>query len=123
LVIQYWFSPCLREFVDNAHCYRYGDFTGVDVVFYGLMVGIPLRFAAVLVMAFGLLCNATVHSGQSPSPGMNVRRTTKYREGFKAKLRTSLIIALYFGLLCLGARLLSGKRVYRVAAVGAGYRA
>lgn len=96
-ITKYHFLPWFEVYAENAHCYRYGNITGTDLVFYGLFVGLPLLFATALFFLEGTNSIKIIRLGQSPLPGKKVFRPTKYTYGFRAKLKPFfLIISMVF---------------------------
>lgn len=86
-IAKYQFLPWFAVYAENAHCYRYGNITGTDLVFYGLFVGLPLLFAIVLFLLEGTNSIKIIRLGQNPLPGKKVFKPTKYTYGFRAKLK------------------------------------
>ena len=96
-ITKYHFLPWFEVYAENAHCYRYGNITGTDLVFYGLFVGLPLLFAIALFLLEGTNSIKIIRLGQSPLPGTKVFKPTKYTYGFRAKLKPFfLIISMVF---------------------------
>lgn len=96
-ITKYHFLPWFEVYAENAHCYRYGNITGTDLVFYGLFVGLPLLFAIALFLLEGTNSIKIIRLGQSPLPGKKVFKPTKYTYGFRAKLKPFfLIISMVF---------------------------
>lgn len=96
-ITKYIFFPWFEVYAKNAHCYRYGNITGTEVVFYGLFVGLPVLFALLVFLLEGSNCIKILRYGQRPLPGEKVFKPTKYVYGFRAKLKPLFIfIALAF---------------------------
>lgn len=96
-ITKYHFLPWFEVYAENAHCYRYGNITGTDLVFYGLFVGLPLLFAIALFLLEGTNSIKIIRLGQNPLPGTKVFKPTKYKYGFRAKLKPFfLIISMVF---------------------------
>lgn len=96
-ITKYHFLPWFEVYAENAHCYRYGNITGTDLVFYGLFVGLPLLFAIALFLLEGTNSIKIIRLGQNPLPGTKVFKPTKYTYGFRAKLKPFfLIISMVF---------------------------
>ena len=101
VVTKYLFFPWLEGYSENAHCYRYGNITGTEVLFYGLFVGLPLLSALLLFLLEGPNSIKIIRLGQSPLPGQKVFKPTKYTYGFRAKLKPFFLffaIAFFVGL-------------------------
>lgn len=101
VVTKYLFFPWLEVYSENAHCYSYGSITGIEVLFYGLFVGLPLLSAILLFLLEGPNCIKIIRLGQSPLPGQKVFKPTKYTYGFRAKLKPFflfLTMAFFVGL-------------------------
>ncbi|HEY8025920.1 MAG TPA: hypothetical protein VIF60_15245 [Burkholderiaceae bacterium] len=75
-----WISPWFREFVDTAHCRSFFGYSGTEILFYGIFVGLPC-------LAILSLLNLTwtgakiVRDKQAPPKGMKVFRKTKIIRG------------------------------------------
>lgn len=98
---KYIFFPWFEVYTENAHCYRYGNITGTEVVMYGLFVGLPALSAILVFLLEGPNCIKILRYGQSPLPGEKVFKPTKYTYGCRAKLKPLLIfiaIAFFIGL-------------------------
>ena len=101
IALKFWFLPWFKEYAEVAHCYDYGAFTGVHVVFYGLFAGLPLLFALIFLVLDGKKCLKIIKFGQLPIPGEKVVSPTKYVYGFKAKIRAYVfivVISIFLGL-------------------------
>ena len=94
LTLQFWFFPWLKQYSANAHCYQYGNFTGLHIIFYGLFIGLPLLMACMLLILEGKRSINIIKLGQSPLPGEKVLRPTKYIYGTQAKLKAYLFFAI-----------------------------
>ena len=96
-ITKYIFFPWFDVYAENAHCYKYGNITGTEIVLYGLFVGLPALSAVLLLLFEGANCIKILHYGQSPVPGEKVFKPTKYVYGFRAKLKPLfLFIAMVF---------------------------
>ena len=98
---KYIFFPWFEVYSENAHCYIYGNITGIEVVLYGLFVGLPALSAALLFLLEGRNCINILRCGQSPLPGKKVFNPTKYVYGFRAKLKPLflfIVMAFFIGL-------------------------
>lgn len=96
---QLLFFPWLRGYAALAHCQDYGAFTGIQALYYGLCVGLPLSLAVMLLAVSGRRDLRIIRTGQYPPPGEKVMRPTPYRYGFSARLMG------YMGLACAAALL------------------
>ncbi len=97
----YWIFPWLRHYVKTANCDRFGDFNGLELLLYGLFVGMPLLMAILLWLIEGRHSLRVWRLGQSPLPGEKVLRKTRYRFGTAARIRplaTLVIVALLAGI-------------------------
>jgi hypothetical protein len=92
IALKFWLLPWFSEYAKNAHCYNYGSFTGVHVVFYGLFVGVPLFISLLLVAVGGKKIFKIIQLGQYPLPGEKVSTPTKYVYGFRAKINSYIFI-------------------------------
>ena len=81
LLSEYVFLPWLGNYASYANCYQYGDYNGVQLVMYGVFVGIPLSSALLVLGLYGPRCIRILRSGQDPPPGERVLRKTRYRRG------------------------------------------
>jgi len=103
-VTKFWFLPWLEGYAEVAHCYNYGEFTGIHVVFYGLFVGLPLLSAIILFIGEGPRSIKVIQLGQSPLPNEKVFTPTKYKYGVKAKIKPYIFFAILVFLLGLSVR-------------------
>ena len=101
-IFKLWFFPWFSEYADNAHCYDYGYFSGTQLALYSVYVGIPI-VAALLVFAIeGIRSLRVMRLGQSPLPGEKVFSPTKYKFGFRARVRPAIVLLMLLGMLSLG---------------------
>ena len=98
LFLKLWFFPAFEVYVDNANCYYYGKFTGVHVVFYGILVFMPMTYALALALFAGGRAFKVFRLGQFPLPNEKVFKLTRYKYGLVAKLY-SLTIFMAIALL------------------------
>ena len=98
LLGHFWLHPAIEQYSTYANCYRYGEVNGVEVVMYGVFVGLPLSCALLVGLLFGRRSLRIVHAGQDPLPGEKVLRKTRYRYGKMAWLTpiSTVIFMLYF---------------------------
>ena len=96
-ITKYHFLPWFEVYAENAHCYRYGNITGTDLVFYGLFVGLPLLFAIALFLLEGANSIKIIRLGQNPLPGTKFFKPTQSNYGFPDTLNPFfLIISMVF---------------------------
>ncbi len=89
---QFWFLPKFSEYAENAHCYVYGDITGLHLVMYFVFVAVPLLPATFLAILEGPRAIRVIKGGQYPLPGEKVYLKTKYVYGTRARLRSYILI-------------------------------
>ena len=90
----YWLLPWFEAYAKQAHCYNYGQFTGIHIVFYSVFVGLPLSFALVLFALEGPRNIKIIQLAQHPLPNEKVLRRTQYSYGLKAKIRAYLFFVI-----------------------------
>ena len=95
---QYWFFPNMETFGKVAHCYDFGVFNGVELIFYGVFVGIPLSLALMLFAFGGRRCLLILKLKQTPPPGYKVFKPTAYKYGNKALIQPIALLLCCFGL-------------------------
>ena len=100
VITVYWLLPEFSDYADRAHCYDYGFINGLEIVFYGLFVGIPLLAAVVLLALEGRRAVKVLRLGQNPLPGEKVLKKVRYRYGWVAKIQPVVIFAMIA--FCLG---------------------
>jgi hypothetical protein len=98
---KYWFFPKMDVFSAAAHCYDFGPLSGVQLLFYGVLVGLPLSIFVVLLVLDGKRCLLIFKHKQAPPPGYKVFKPTKYKYGNKALLQPTVLVIIYGGLLLL----------------------
>ncbi len=98
LLGQYWLFPAIEQYSTYANCYQYGKVNGVEVVMYGVFVGLPLSCALLVALLFGRRGLRIIRAGQDPLPGEKVLRKTRYRYGKMAWLTPmfTVLFTLYF---------------------------
>lgn len=101
LVFKFWFFPWLNQYAANAHCLQYGHFSGLDVLLFGTLIGLPLVFSVLLFFTIGRRYLKVIKLGQDPLPNEKTLRPTPYIYGAKAKLKAYFGLALIFFLFCL----------------------
>ena len=80
-----WLFPLFQEFANTAHCRVIFGFSGIDVLFFGVFVGVPLLPALLLLAAFAPRGYKTIRFSRFPPEGEKVFRPTRIRRGAKAK--------------------------------------
>lgn len=100
----FWFFPWFEDYANNAHCYNYGSFTGVHVVFYGVFVGIPLLSALLVFAVEGPRSIKVIQLGKNPLPNEKVYKSKKYSYGLKARIKPFLLFVVLLFLVGLSIR-------------------
>lgn len=109
--------PWLEQYAQTANCDYIGEFTGMHLLVYGVLCGIPLSMALLIWLIEGSRSMHVWKLGQSPLPGEKVLRKTRYRYGAAARLRPAVVLAMV--LLLIGAAVRGGFQANRlIAAVG-----
>lgn len=85
-ISQTWFFPWLREFSASAQCRTVFNLNGLEVLYYGLFVGLPLLVALTVGLSFGRRGHRILKEGRVPPSGEKVFRPTRIEWGAKAKL-------------------------------------
>jgi hypothetical protein len=80
-----WLFPWVRGFADSAACRTVFGIEGVRVLWYGLFVGMPAFFAAIVLGTLGWLGYRILRDGQFPPIGEKVFRPTRIRRGMRAR--------------------------------------
>ena len=93
-LLEFWSFPWLKQYASNAHCYQYGNFTWLHIIFYGLFTGLPLLMAFVLFILEGRRSINIIKLGQSPLPNEKVLGPKKYIYGTQVKLKVSLFFSV-----------------------------
>ncbi len=99
IFMQLWGFQYIEDYSTNAYCKKYGSFTGLHVVFYGLFIGLPLLSALVYFYFMGLRSLKIIKLGQDPLPNEKVFTKTKYIYGKKAKFKAYAILGIILFLL------------------------
>jgi hypothetical protein len=86
LISKLWLFPAIREFAASAHCREVLGISGVAVLFYGILVGMPVGVALIVGLALGQRGYRVVRDGQLPPVGEKVFRPTRITRGKKALL-------------------------------------
>jgi len=100
-LFKYWFLPRMETFGEAAHCYDFGWFNGVQLMFYGVFVGIPLSLAIMLLVLEGKRLILVYKHKQTPPPGYKVFKPTEYTYGNKALFQPVLFSIVCVSLLVL----------------------
>lgn len=93
-VTETWFFPWLTHYAEVAHCHDYGWATGIELLMYGVFIGLPLSAAMILIAIEGRKSIRVYQLAQTPLPGEKVLRPTKYIYGRKARLRPIVFFAV-----------------------------
>ncbi|MGD8349476.1 MAG: hypothetical protein PVI79_09585 [Gammaproteobacteria bacterium] len=110
----YWLFPRLREYAQTANCDYFGDISGLQLLIYGVLVGIPLSMALLIWLIEGARSIRVWKLGQHPLPGEKVLRKTRYRYGAAARLRPLAVLAIL--LVMIGAAIRGGFQAPRLIA-------
>ena len=110
----YWLFPWLRRYARTANCIYFGEISALQLLAYGVFVGIPLSMALLVWSIDGSRSIRVWKLGQSPLPGEKVLRKTRYRYGAAARRRTAAVFALL--LLLIGAAVHGGFQGNRLIA-------
>ena len=109
--------PWLESYAPIANCDYIGEYTGMQLLAYGVLCGIPLSMALLVWLIEGSRSIRVWKLGQSPLPGEKVLRKTRYRHGAAARLRPAIVFAVV--LLLVGAAVRGGFQANRlIVAVG-----
>lgn len=92
LATHWWMVPAIENFARNANCYSYADFSGVELLFYGVFCGAPLSLGLLILLLFGRRCYLIFKTGQDPLPGEKTLRKRRYRYGRRALLTPLLVL-------------------------------
>ncbi|WP_372635739.1 hypothetical protein [Alcanivorax jadensis] len=99
LLTEFFFFPWFERYLETAHCHRYGAFNGLELVLYGLFIGLPLGLALLVLAIEGRHSFQILRLGQLPLPGEKVFRPTRYVYGHRARIKP-LIFFLLVVFLC-----------------------
>jgi len=94
LLTEFFFFPWFERYVETAHCHRYGAFNGLELVFYGLFIGLPLGLALVMLALEGWRSVQVLRLGQSPLPNEKVFRPARYVYGHRARIKPLIFFLL-----------------------------
>jgi hypothetical protein len=104
IIAKFWFFPWLSTFANVAHCYRFGAITGTQILLYSVFVGLPSLIAIGLLIISGPKNWRILSTGQTPLPDEKVFTPTKYRYGFRARMKPLAFVAILIFLLGLSVR-------------------
>ncbi|HKJ51894.1 MAG TPA: hypothetical protein VKB27_10320 [Gammaproteobacteria bacterium] len=90
----YWLFPWLRRYARTANCIYFGEISALQLLAYGVFVGIPLSMALLVWLIEGARSVRVWKLGQHPLPGEKVLRKTRYRYGAAARLRPLAVFAI-----------------------------
>ena len=96
---QYWFFPELKQYGDRALCFNYGSFTGLHVLLYFVFVALPAVFFVSMFLLMGLREINVLKLGQHPLPGEKTFKPTRYVYGWRARMRSYIVMATLLFLL------------------------
>ena len=82
--LQFWFFPWLREFSATAACRVVFGTNALELLFYGLFVGLPLQAGLVVLALFGYRGFKVLRQGRVPPQGEKVFRPTPVLRGSRA---------------------------------------
>ena len=85
-ICKLYFFPWLNAFASSAHCRTFLGYDGLAVLWYGLFVGMPLSFAALVGGIFGYRGYKILRDNQMPPLHEKVFRPTRIVRGKKARL-------------------------------------
>lgn len=91
---QYLFFPRFVEFADRSHCYQYVGIYGTEIMFYGLIVGLPLIFSLLILLFEGARSVTIIRLGQSPLPNEKVFKPTQYSYGSRARIKPIFVLLI-----------------------------
>lgn len=95
----YWLFPWLENYAQSANCDYLGGISGLQLLVYGIFVGIPLSMALLVWLIDGSRSIRVWRLGQTPLPGEKVLRKTRYRYGAAARLRPVAVFAVILSLI------------------------
>ena len=90
----YCLWPLFLDYIPYAHCNDYDFITGREIVWYLVLVAYPLIFASGLFLFQGKRNLKILKLGQFPLPNEKVNRRTKYKYGFKAKIKAYIFFTI-----------------------------
>jgi hypothetical protein len=104
----YWLFPWLRRYMQTANCEYFVGISALQLLIYGVFVGIPLSMALLVWLIDGARSLRVWRLGQHPLPGEKVLRKTRYRYGAAARLRPLAVFAIL--ILLIGAAIRGGAQ-------------
>lgn len=102
-LFKWWLLPAFNSFVERAGCETVFGFRGFSVVFYGILVGLPLGGAVLAGIGVGPKAWRTIQSRQWPPPGLKMYGRTRITGGWPAVARGWFLLSLVAGLAILAA--------------------
>jgi hypothetical protein len=108
----YWLFPRLENYALTANCDYFGAVSGLQLLVFGVFVGVPLSMALLIWLIEGARSIRVWRLGQSPLPGEKVLRRTRYRHGAAARMRPAGVFAMV--LLLIGAAVWGGFQARRL---------
>lgn len=78
-----WISPWFRGFVETAHCRSFFGYSGTEILFYGIFVGLPC-LATLTLLNLTWTGYKILRDKQAPPKGTKVFRKTKIIRGKRA---------------------------------------
>jgi len=100
LVANYLWFPWFDQYVEYAHCDKYGSFTGFHIIAFSLFVAAPVIIAVVLFIFMGPKFIRVLRVGQFPL--WKVLRPTKYVYGWRARMIGTLFFVFLISIAGLG---------------------
>lgn len=87
IVVFVWFLPWIKDYMGRAHCYHYGFISGLQLLYYGALVFLPLLATLVFLILLGPRFYKVIKQAQAPLPNEKVFSKTRYVHGNKAKMQ------------------------------------
>lgn len=94
LVTQLVFFPWFETFVETAPCRQVGPFSAMDLLIYGIFVGLPGSFVLIVLALEGRHSLRVWQLAQHPLPDEKVLKPTRYVYGRRARLRPMLFLGM-----------------------------
>lgn len=95
--IEYLLLPWLRSAIQAAPCYQWQNWSGLELLWYGLFVGLPASIGLIQLLLSLPQALASFRQRQYPPAGVKTFRPVQIRQGVVAQwlaLRAGLIPAL-----------------------------
>lgn len=87
-----WVFPFISWYANTAHCHTPLGYSGISVLWYSIFVGLPLFCSFLIgVVAIPLGIKA-LRDKQFPPKGVKVYKPTKILRGWKAKLKSIILL-------------------------------